>query len=961
MITWIDASRTLGALDRAWPEHVYVLPEDTLHERLQWHKTEHEQLHRVLQLADELNAEERRLAELALPAPEWDDLHAVRAYAGVVDTAAAEDAWSAATEPLRTLEDVIDVAARWSDAAPPVEQLRTAVGAREHLAYATAHHRLARLWRVRRLVERRNDLGARLAGGASALFDAVMTDPAKTPSHSNLATFEDAWSWASTGTWLREQETVDVNELQTAVTHAENSIRKQVEVLAARRAWDHAASPARLGGKARADLTQYVQLVQRMGKGTGKYAAQRKAEVRRAMDRCRPSVPVWIMPLYRIADQLRIEPDMFDVVIVDEASQAGMEATFLQYLAKKIVVIGDDKQVSPSAVGIDQQQLRDLAGQYLAHDRYRASWQDPKRSLFDEAKMRYGGLITLTEHRRCVPEIIGFSNRIAYEPDGVRLVPVRQYGADRLDPIKAVHLPDGYQRGTTSTVNPVEVDAIVDQIEKCIADPAYDGKSFGVISLLGPAQAKQIQTALLDRLPREEWGARDLRCGDAADFQGAERDVMFLSMVAAPEPGRRMGVLTQDANVQRFNVAVSRAKDQVWVFHSVDRHELTNQNDMRFQLLDYCYGVIDRGKSTTGEASSELAPEDVRDSRFGSLFEQRVHNRIVDRGYTVIPQYEAQGFRIDLVVVGGQQRLAVECDGDHWHGPEAFQHDLARQRELERCGWRFFRIRESSFYTEPAEAMSGLWETLRELDIHPAGELSEPVPRTEEIGAVATAEQAQLTTVAVEEQDRALASGQSPKPVLINPSAEVETVAPDGTAHTADERFSRALTLDPYPEFSGTLPAVGSDRSQVISGLREIVAVEGPILGSRLHGVYVRSSGGKRVGREVAKTLNSAISTAVRRSVLVADDPLAEPGVKPKTYRLPDQSPVHVRELGPRLLEAVPPAEIAATMAVAAREHGWDDEQAIFRATLDALGLQRLTKGVQALLSRIAPLAREEH
>ena len=71
---------------------------------------------------------------------------------------------------------------------------------------------------------------------------------------------------------------------------------------------------------------------------------------------------------------------MFDVVIVDEASQAGLEATFLQYLAPKIVVIGDDKQVSPTAVGIDQQQLRDLANQYLAEDRYRASWQDPKRA-----------------------------------------------------------------------------------------------------------------------------------------------------------------------------------------------------------------------------------------------------------------------------------------------------------------------------------------------------------------------------------------------------------------------------------------------------------------------------------------------------------------------------------------------------------------------------------------------------
>jgi superfamily I DNA and/or RNA helicase len=122
------------------------------------------------------------------------------------------------------------------------------------------------------------------------------------------------------------------------------------------------------------------------------------------------------MPTYRIAEQLEARESMFDVVVVDEASQAGMESTFLQYLALKIVVIGDDKQVSPSAVGVDRQQLRDLVDHYLRDDRYKASWQDPERSLFDEAKMRYGNLITLIEHRRCVPEIIGFPTGLLTSP-----------------------------------------------------------------------------------------------------------------------------------------------------------------------------------------------------------------------------------------------------------------------------------------------------------------------------------------------------------------------------------------------------------------------------------------------------------------------------------------------------------------------------------------------------------------
>ncbi len=453
-LVWVDATKTLAALDRAWPEGMSIPPEDTLHERLHWHVTELAQLHRVLDLAQALQAEDRRFAELALPRLDWNDVDAIRGYARLVDAAVASEARTAATEPLREAESVVTEAARWADAAPCIERLRTAVRERDHNAYDGAYRRIQRLGEVRRSAARRELLAARLQAGAPTLRRAIEDSATDPMWNERLAGFERAWKWSATGTWLREREAIDVNTLQSAITRLEERIRHEVETVSATRAWSHAVSAGRITGTARANLTQYAYLVRRHGKGTGKYAALQRAEIRQAMDRCRPAVPVWIMPIYRIAEQLRIQPNMFDVVVIDEASQAGLEATFLQYLAPKIVVIGDDKQVSPTAVGVDQQQLRDLAGQYLADDPYRASWQDPQRSLFDEAKMRYGELITLTEHRRCVPEIIGFSNRIAYEPDGVRLVPVRQYGADRLEPIKAVFLSDGYARGTTSKVNP---------------------------------------------------------------------------------------------------------------------------------------------------------------------------------------------------------------------------------------------------------------------------------------------------------------------------------------------------------------------------------------------------------------------------------------------------------------------------------------------------------------------------
>jgi hypothetical protein len=703
---WARLHKLLAALDRAWPGGVPTLPTDPAHERIQWHRTELDQLHRVLRLGEALDLEQRRFAEAGLPRPDWTDADAVRRYANLVDVAAAADAHATATVPLRRLAAAVSTVAGRADAAPCVPAMVTAVRDRDPSAYAAAYHRMTRLLSVRALLARRDALGERVPPRLRAAVT-----PAWGP---RLAEFGAAWAWAAAGAWVVAQGAADVNAVQAEIALTEERIRREVETLAATRAWRHAVSADRLTGQARANLEHYAYLVRRLGKGTGKYAPQRRAEVRQAMDRCRSSVPVWIMPVYRIAEQLQIQRDMFDVVIVDEASQAGLEATFLQYLAPRMVVIGDDKQVSPTAVGVDQQQLRDLASQYLADDPYRSAWQDPQRSLFDEAKMRYRGLLTLTEHRRCVPEIIAFSNRVAYEPDGIRLVPVRQYGADRLEPIRAVFV-GGTVDGSTNKVNAVEVESIVEQLEKCLADPRYDGRTFGVISLLGGAQAKAIERRLLERVAPEDWAARKLQCGDSADFQGAERDVMFLSMVASAED--RLLPLTREMFVQRYNVAASRARDQMWVFHSVPLAALSHQDDMRFQLLDHCYGVISARRDGVDGVLTAPVPSDVRVEPFNSLFEQRVANRLVGLGHTVVPAFAADRLRLDLVVVGASARLAVLCEGDTWSGAAAYERDLAAQRDLTRCGWHLHRVRESTFYAAESNAMAALLTRLRELDI----------------------------------------------------------------------------------------------------------------------------------------------------------------------------------------------------------------------------------------------------
>ena len=103
---------------------------------------------------------------------------------------------------------------------------------------------------------------------------------------------------------------------------------------------------------------------------------------------------------------------------------------------------------------------------------------------------------------------------------------------------------------------------------------------------------------------------------------------------------------------------------------------------------------------------------------FESWFEVDVALEILRKGFTVLAQHEVAGKRIDLVVEGGQARLAVECDGDYWHGADRYEADMQRQRQLERCGWEFFRVREAAFYSNKENALVGLWQALEERGIH---------------------------------------------------------------------------------------------------------------------------------------------------------------------------------------------------------------------------------------------------
>lgn len=451
-------------------------------------------------------------------------------------------------------------------------------------------------------------------------------------------------------------------------------------------------------------LQRYLNAVQAMGLGTGVRAVRHRNTAREAMAGAYKAVPCWVLPQWRVSETIPPEVGLFDLVIIDEASQSDIWALPALLRGKKVLVVGDHKQVSPSAVGTAEGKIKELVNRFLANQPH-GSEMTPDKSVYDLARVVFAGnSVMLKEHFRCVPAIIEFSNREFYEGD---IRPLRLPKAnERLDPpLVDVFVKGGFRKGD---VNDPEAKAIVDEIENIIGDPQFEGRSIGVVTLLGTAQAALIHKMVSQRISPVDVVARKISIGPPPVFQGRERDIMLVSMVVGP--GDRAAATRADM-LQRFNVALSRARDRMYLFRSVSETEFRE---------DSLNGrVIGHFKQPFRQSLRRV--EALRD-RCESGFEIEMFDELVKRGFRVEPQVPCGGYRIDFVVEGKEgRRLAIECDGDRFHGPAQWQKDMARQRVLERAGWTFWRCFASSFVRHRKAVIDDLIQTLVRLGIEPLG------------------------------------------------------------------------------------------------------------------------------------------------------------------------------------------------------------------------------------------------
>ena len=449
-------------------------------------------------------------------------------------------------------------------------------------------------------------------------------------------------------------------------------------------------------------LSQWLSLKTKLGKGTGKRANIIRREMQEQMQIAKEAIPIWIMPLDKVIEQYPYSnKPQFDVVIMDESSQSSIISLTALLRGKKMVIVGDDKQISPISVGITIDSLKALQNKYLANIGLGVGF-DMDMSIYDLAQNVCGSKkVVLKEHFRCLPEIIDFSNKYFYG-NQINCLKVRSNENTIKNPIETYYLDDATVNvaGSNYLINQKEIDKIIEILRSIENNKSYKKKDIGIIVLQNSnAQIKTLNTAIWQNFSSDFIKERRIKIGNSYEFQGDERDVIILSMVISKkqEDGetRIVKALTTKEFERSFNVATSRAKEQVILVYSIHPNELS-KDCLRYKLITY-YNTFNKNKN------------DDRDVKLNTDFEKEIYKELRNNNIDITSHFKIGKYEIDFVVNDENgKKIAIECDGDDFKSKEEYEADIIEQDVLTRCGWKFIRLRASQFYANKGKTVSEL-------------------------------------------------------------------------------------------------------------------------------------------------------------------------------------------------------------------------------------------------------------
>jgi very-short-patch-repair endonuclease len=646
-----------------------------------------------------------------------------REISAVVDLRNAADELERAIEPARSLfgerfpglRDLnVDVLASGFDA---FSAALDAAEAPEHTGMA----RLIREPRTRRL-ERAAAAADELRPAADALAAALPANAMNESTLESWKAFRESlagridWARRVRSYWqaldrLRSARPIEGLALELSRIATE-SARNAVELW---QTWLR-LGPSRWAPEQRKLLSEYVSLLQIIsGGGRGEDSGRK---VFRRYYSLFPQVvkllPCWAVTSLSARGRLPLAPAIFDVVVIDEASQCDIASALpLLYRARRAVIIGDPLQLKHVSTVAPQQDRLLLSAHGLAEGH--AAWAYSVNSLFDLARSlcRVEDIVNLRDHHRSHRDIIAFPNRhfyrgrlrVATDHESLRRASDAGAAVLWIDVAGKVVRPSA-----GGAMNPVEAAALVKELRELVVDRGYDG-AIGVVTPFR-AQGNRIRTLVhQDPALEKALAALAFVVDTVHGFQGDERDVIFFSpVVSAGAPETTLKFLKSHGNL--FNVAITRARSELIVVG--DRQAALDSGVAYLAgFAEYARDLAERSPAAASMRNAGPEYPAVAHPELVSQWERILYKAMHDAGLRPVPQYEEAPDMLDFALFEGERKLDIEVDGEHYHrnwDGEVCRRDQLRSRRLGDHGWDVMRF----WVYELRDDMKGVVERIKQ-------------------------------------------------------------------------------------------------------------------------------------------------------------------------------------------------------------------------------------------------------
>jgi len=392
--------------------------------------------------------------------------------------------------------------------------------------------------------------------------------------------------------------------------------------------------------------------------------------------------PAWAVTNLSIGSRIPLIPGMFDLSIIDEASQCDIASAIpILFRSRRAGVVGDPYQLAHTTK-LTRSRDNMICKRWNVTSIREQRFSYPDTSLFDLFSQTNGVVpIFLRDHYRCASDIAEYANRTFY---GSRLRVVTAHDRLRIPAglkpgIHWTEVTSNFEARRTGCVAPEEVAECKNLLRRLLLEQSFEG-TVGIVTLF--REQKQLLQQAISSDPQLIDAAMraNLVIDTAHGFQGDERDVMFMSLCSGPGmPTTSLGWLRRNGNL--LNVAATRARA---VLHVVGNRSWAVQCGIPHVL------------ALARPPAERRRPDMGTDARFESPWERRLYEELVARGLKPIPQYPLLGRRFDLALVEeGRVSIDVEVDGARFHlEPDGSRRrdDIWRDITIRGAGWKVMRF-----------------------------------------------------------------------------------------------------------------------------------------------------------------------------------------------------------------------------------------------------------------------------